>query len=127
MPKKFSLNLKSMKSKLGKLGDSVLKKKHKSVETNLEQLGKVADEAVDELEKEGKTEEAKKLREEAAAVQKDPSKVGEFNKKVKSLKLSKEVKNKLMRLSVRIEVAFDGLKNGFLDLVDKMKKKRERK
>ena len=125
MPEKLNLSLKSIEAKLVNLKDSVLQKKNKLLKTQVEKLDKATDGAVDELEKEGKTEEAKKLREEAAAVQKDPSKVGEFNKKVKSSKLSKEIKNKLMRLSARVEVAFDSLKNDFVDLVDKRKKKRE--
>lgn len=125
MPEKLNLSWKSMKAKLVKLKDSVLQKKNKLLKTQVEKLDKATDGAVDELEKEGKTEEAKKLREEAATVQKDPSKIGEFNKKVKSLKLSKKVENELIRLSARVEVAFGSLKNDFVDLADKIKKKRE--
>lgn len=125
MPEKLNLSLKSIEAKLVNLKDSVLQKKNKLLKTQVEKLDKATDGAVDELEKEGKTEEAKKLREEAAAVQKDPSKVGEFNKKVKSSKLSKEIKNKLMRLSVGVEATFSSLKDDFENCVYKIKKKRE--
>lgn len=125
MPEKLNLSLKSIEAKLVNLKDSVLQKKNKLLKTQVEKLDKATDGAVDELEKEGKTEEAKKLREEAAAVQKDPSKVGEFNKKVKRLKLSKKVENELIRLSARIEVAFGSLKDDFENCVYKIKKKRE--
>lgn len=125
MPGKLNLSWESMKAKMVKLKNSVLKKKHKSVETNLEQLGKVTDEAVDELEKEGKAKEAKKLKEEAAAVQEDPSGAGEFNKKVKRLELSKKIKDKLVRFSARIEVVFIDLKKDFVDHANKVKKRRE--
>lgn len=125
MPEKLNLSLKSIEAKLVNLKDSVLQKKNKLLKTQVEKLDKATDGAVDELEKEGKTEEAKKLREEAAAVQKDPSKIGEFNKKVKSLKLSKKVENELIRLSARVEAIFSSLKDDFENRVYKIKKKRE--
>lgn len=125
MPEKSKLSWESMRTKLSKFKDRVLSTKHKSLETSLEQFSEATDEAVDSLKKEGKNKEAEKLSKEATAVQEDPSKVGEFNKKVEGLKLPEKIKNKLMTFSVRVEDAFSSLKDAFIDRVDSIKKKHE--
>lgn len=126
MPEKSKLSWESMRAKLGKLKNRVLSTKHKSLKTNLEQLSKATDEAVDSLNKEGKAKEAETLSKEAEKIEKDPSKINEFIKKLKNLKITVKIKKELMGFALRVEGAFSGLKDAFLNHLDSVKKKREK-
>lgn len=77
------------------------------IEDQINELMEIAEEAVNLLEEEGRVREANKLNEAVDAVQKDPSKVNEFIKKLKSLKLPKEIENKLIRSAGKVKISFE--------------------